>query len=426
VNLDDFDQVWIFAIQPFAGALSANERNVVEDYMNNGGGMFCTGDHGFLGAALCGQIPRVKDMRVWANTDPNNSVNEVSMNGKRRNDTNRPSPGAATATSFNNQSDNIPQTIAVRTFGAGLPHPLLSIKTSLRPSGIIDIMPDHPHEGECAPETTFTVTNPSTGAVHTIATQIIATSFVNGGNTSGGKAATDPHCFPSISVFDGKPAKVGRIVIDSTWHHFVNVNLNGVGGGVGLDGPTFDVIQQYFMNIAKWVSRRKFMLCILKFKWVQLLKNSQIIEASLDNPRAALDELDLHDLYSIGTLAKEIIADEFEPALAEEFMRESLELVSPELAEYLDIWRPAEKENKQVQYGIHDEWIDFDQIMAVAVGAGFIALRDEEKMLLGKEPSSEKVAEAFAKGAKYGLEAATQDLKRSYKAIESTVLKNRK
>ena len=120
-------------------------------------------------------------------------------------------PGNSIADSFDHLSDNIPQNIAVRTFGNGLPHSLLSISTNIRPSGIIDIMPDHPHEGECKAETSFTINGV------TVPTQIVATSFVNGGNTSGGKAATEPHCFPSVAVWDGWLANsAGRIVIDST------------------------------------------------------------------------------------------------------------------------------------------------------------------------------------------------------------------
>ncbi|WP_431242478.1 hypothetical protein ACQ9BO_22020 [Flavobacterium sp. P21] len=170
VTLNNFDQVWLFGIDSGSG-LPTDELAAVEAYMNNGGGLFATGDHGTLGSALCSNIPRVKDMRHWADF----GANEVGMTQPRRNDTNRPKAGDATSLYFDNQSDNIPQNISVRIFGTGLPHPLLSIKKSIRPSGLIDIMPDHPHEGECKPETSFTVNG------ITVATQNIATSHVLGG-----------------------------------------------------------------------------------------------------------------------------------------------------------------------------------------------------------------------------------------------------
>ena len=159
--------------------------------MNNGGGLFATGDHGVLGKVMCGNIPRVQDMRYWDNfPNSSNDDNEVSMGGKKRNDTNQPPPGQTSSKDFDHQADDIPQNIAVRTFGNGaMAHPLLSINTNIRASGIIDVMPDHPHEGECKPETTFSINGVS------VPTQVIATSFVIGGNTAGFKMPTEPHCF---------------------------------------------------------------------------------------------------------------------------------------------------------------------------------------------------------------------------------------
>ena len=195
VNLNDFDQLWMFGINS-GGNITQPEKAAIETFMDDGGGVFATGDHGSLGNSMCGNIERVKDMRYWNDF----GSSEVGMSSRRRNDTNQPEPGSATSNFFDNQSDDRPQTIAVRTFGTGMPHPLLSVKSSLRPSGIIDIMPDHPHEGECKPETSFS----ANGAA--VSTQIIATSFVRGGSTisnGNGKDRTEPHCFPSIAVWDG-------------------------------------------------------------------------------------------------------------------------------------------------------------------------------------------------------------------------------
>jgi len=388
VNLNSFDQIWLFGIDSSVN-LDTVEVTKIESYMNGGGGVFATGDHGKLGSALCNQIPRVKDMRYWDHTDSalggENPINEVSMSGKRRNDTNRPGSGQFLSSYFDNQSDNIPQNIAVRTFGAGLPHPLLSISTSIRPSGIIDIMPDHPHEGECTQERVFNVINPTTGNTQAVSSQIIATSFVLGGSTTAfaSKGQSDPHCFPSISVFDGRIANVGRIVVDSTWHHFVNVNLTGVGSGLdltpqaGLTNSDFDVIQRYYMNIATWMTRKKFMLCWYKWIWIHLLKNSQLIESSLNNPKLGLKEISLSELCSIGMLAKEILSAAFSPAFAHEFMISMIEPSMPELANHLNIWKPNQNEKKVNKNDYYQEWINLDNILGTAVGAGFIALRDK-------------------------------------------------
>jgi hypothetical protein len=429
VTLTDFDQVWLFGINT-GGGLPAAELAVVETYMNGGGGLFATGDHGSLGSALCGNISRVKDMRHWSDTPAGaaNDANEVSMNGRKRNDTNRPRSGDATSRFFDNQSDNIPQTIAVRTFGGGQPHPLLSISTSIRSSGIIDIMPDHPHEGECKQETSFTVNGV------TVPTQIIATSFVLGGSTTnggnGGKAATDPHCFPSIAVWDGRPANAGRIVIDSTWHHFVNVNLNGTGSQgpaftpndlpgqqSGLTAADFNVVRRYYMNIALWMSRKKSWWCLRRFLFVELLKNSQLIEASLNNPSEKLEKITLADLSSIGSLAEEILSAKYSPAFAREFLIDSVETANPALAAMLNTWQPAvvikgRENEKPKQAGYYQPWLNLDLLFFTAVGAGFIALRDD-KNISGddiNEKDLDRVTDIFNTGVSYGFKKSADNL----------------
>lgn len=424
VTLNDFDQVWLFGIDS-GTSISTAEINKIEAYMNGGGGLFATGDHGTLGAAMGRDIPRVKDMRHWADTSANNDLNEVSMYGMRRNDTNRPWPGQPTSTEFDNQSDETPQQIAVRTFGGGLPHPLLSIPTAMRPSGIIDIMPDHPHEGECKHEAVFTVTNPVTGLPQNVSSQIIATSFVIGGNTSGGKNPTVPHCFPSIAVFDGRVANVGRIVIDSTWHHFVNINLNGADSPyTGLTDADFDVVQRYYMNIATWMTRRKKMLCWYRWIWLNLLKRSQLIESSLNIPKQKLEDIKLADLNSIGTLAKETIGAAISPAYAQEFMVEMIVSAMPDLAAQLDAFAPVSNPEKAIERDPYaNNWINHSNLLATAVGAGFIALRDAHGDAIdnGKftEEEFENIAGVFEEGVKTGLEKAIESLTETYANFSS-------
>lgn len=429
VNLNDFDQVWLFGISSSPG-ISASEKSAIAAYMDGGGGLFATGDHGSLGNAMCGDIIRVKDMRYWNDT-PNstNETNEVSMGGRRRNDTNRPAAGDSTSIWFDNQSDEIPQTIGVRTFGVGMPHPLLSISTALRPSGIIDIMPDHPHEGECKPETSFTVNTV------TIPTQIIATSFVLGGSTTnggnGGKALTDPHCFPSISVWDGRLANAGRIVVDSTWHHFVNINLNGVestfdrpGIQPGLNTNDFMVIRQYFMNIAKWMTRRKPMLCWRRYVIFDLFANSQLVEASLNNPIQNIKEISLADLNSIGSLAEEILASKYNPAFARSFLLELMEDYNKELTHALDIWKPSLiKKGEKPTEAYHDDWLNLDLILWTSIGAGFIALRDDKRFTSDEmnEKELDGVVEVFVKGLDFGFKASMQNLSSNYNSFIKTI-----
>jgi hypothetical protein len=151
---DMYDQVWLFGIEtnysgmPGRGTFLANlEIDAIHAHMQRGGGMFATGDHGFLGQALCGGLPRVRGMRHWADfPDSDNATNEVSMAGARRNDTNQ--LGHDAGSQFSDQSDDVPQTLDLALYSthigalraARYPHPVLCGRM-----GRIDILPDHPH-----------------------------------------------------------------------------------------------------------------------------------------------------------------------------------------------------------------------------------------------------------------------------------------
>lgn len=416
VDLKDFDQVWIFGVDSgdfkasSAGKLSAGELSAIEKYMDSGGGLFATGDHGALGKILGGDIKRVKDMRYWDNTNTNNNLDEVSMTGKRRNDTNQPKVGAATSNDFENQSDDIPQRIAVRRFANRLPHPILSIPRSLRPSGVIDIMPDHPHEGECQAERNFEHKGKK------IRTQILSTSFVIAGNTAIGKAPTEAHSFPGIAVWDGRPAGAGRIVVDSTWHHFINININGTGSPyTGLNKNDYKVIQRYFMNIARWMTRPRYFFCVRYHVVASLLLTSNLIEASLDDPSQGLRATDLKDLNSIGILAEEELSEIFGPAMARDFLLQLLEAAKPEFCQKMNVWMP-EGANDEIKGEEGDEWLNYNRFFHVAIGAGFMSLYRDERIVANDDPTEEDkeaLFEQFSEGASYGFELAVNNFRES-------------
>jgi len=418
-GLANFDQIWLFGSR--GPNLTNPEISAIEKYMNEGGGIFATGDHGDLGKNLCGQIPRVKDMRIWSDTNSNQHLNEVSMDYRRRNDTNRPGAGQIDSNRFDNQSDTIPQIISPRIFPGGRPHPLLSVSTSIQNSGRLEVMPDHPHEGQCAPERAFSVKNPVTGATQSIRSQNIATSFVLANSIANDKDPTDAHCFPSIGVFDGRQANVGRIVVDSTWHHFVNINLNGSGTSLpGLTDADFDLVQRYYMNISNWMTRKNTMVCGFRWLLPTLLLDSQLIEANLNNSDLPLKDIRLHELRTIGSLAREILASEFGPSQAMEYLLGVIGTEMPEIEQSLHVWLPetTDKPNKNGDSDI--DWINRDIIMDIAIGAGFIALRDNfdfssEKMT---EKTFEKSVEVYSDGIKHGLEVALKGINENFNSFQ--------
>ncbi len=62
-----------------------------------------------------------------------------------------------------------------------------------------------------------------------------------------------------------------------------------------------------------------------------------------------------------------------------------------------------------------EDWINNDLLFHTAVGAGFIALRDNDALELDRatEKDLDRIEETFATGVKYGFEAAAANFQKS-------------
>lgn len=77
---------------------------------------------------------------------------------------------------------------------------------------------------------------------------------------TGPKLGLEPKLFAAVAAYNGHRARVGRVATDATWHHFININLDGTGSGLpgfttagGVDTDTFTRIRQYYVNLASWL-----------------------------------------------------------------------------------------------------------------------------------------------------------------------------
>lgn len=300
-TLHRFHQVWCFGFWPgngnFAGhpnnpnsldpaadaaitdpanlPTSAAELAVLTRWMNErGGGVFATGDHHLLGSPMCANIPRVSTMRRWRVGD-GAPVPTVGL--PTRHDTNRPATpaqAAGTARIPNTvERDHVPQPIewvADATVRNGIfvhrrPHPIFCHPTL----GPIDVFPDHPHEGHC-----FDPADPAW-----LRTRLDATYDFDGyagphyPTVDGirpqprvlawGRTLSDPPLdfekreqparrFPLVVAYDGQRIGLGRVVVDSTWHHWFDMNLVGLEDAAD-QGP-IEKIRRYFANVAIWLA----------------------------------------------------------------------------------------------------------------------------------------------------------------------------
>ena len=449
-----YDAVFLFGIDPAYGGsrgadypadrLSDTELRALTQFMNAGGGVFATGDHGSLGRALCHAIPRVRGMRLWQSTPGVGGADEVSMSGSRRNDTNRP-PGTS---SFADQSDDVPQTIQPRMYARrnGLfrytyPHPLLC-----GPRGAIRVMPDHPHEGECVePSATGANLNfgGALGAEYPAATdggprplpELISTNSVLGGTRSGGKDPTQSQTFGGICAYDGHRAGIGRVVTDATWHHFVNVNLIGLFNDGGLppghvwrngflssaSGQAhFEEIKAYYRNLAVWLSRPERIRCMNSRLYWTLLWDERVMEAVLTTTDIPLAKLDLGAIRLIGQHARDVLG---RFAGRCQGVRLALDLVYerlPRLIPEIDPWWPEPDPLREKFDGV--EWLDGSQLFDIAIGSALVALREafpspDEKSV--RKLEGDQIEKVLREGANAGLQRALDSMVASAELLAS-------
>ena len=89
---------------------------VLTQFMQAGGGVFATGDHENLGAALCARIPRVRAMRLWNQGTPSfDGIDRLSTNAPGRSD-----QGGNDVYEFGDQSDLLPELSGLATVAARL------------------------------------------------------------------------------------------------------------------------------------------------------------------------------------------------------------------------------------------------------------------------------------------------------------------
>jgi hypothetical protein len=274
-SIENYDQLWLFGdLDSRVPPINPIEVSKIIEFMNQGGGVFATGDHEDLGVSMCGEIPRVRSMRMWHHPPA------PDKDGPTRLDTLR--QGTTKGFQKTDQSDGTPQEIRPRFSLDASGGPKMSFAHPLLRNGdfAVTILPDHMHEGECKIPTIdeLNATYLDTGGASwereyppsdddtQIKPEVVAISTSAGGFIVDEDEAdpVEPRAFPIIVAYDGhrvRPTPIGRVSVDSSFHHFVNINLKGTGepgqnGFFDADGnPTehLETIKQYYRNIASWL-----------------------------------------------------------------------------------------------------------------------------------------------------------------------------
>jgi hypothetical protein len=296
-NIDDYDQIWFFGDYPKNETfdpsderyhpLSDPELKLLAEWMDRGGGVFATGDHYNLGASMCSRIPRVRTMRKWTVAQ-----GVPPQHGNLRNETLQPSSEGWEDLW---EGDTLAQPIEPvyrRILGSLLfrplwPHALLSLPFW----GVITKFPDHMHEGQVFDDDAVKLDEPLNidgyngveypsglpGPVVTTASAVTSSGsvfprrprphVVAYGYTTHEfrpqvfqRAAFPPNPTASlrsarriglVGAYEGDLVGVGRVVVDSTWHHWFSLNLHGFRDS---DPAIYQNMQAYYRNVGLWLT----------------------------------------------------------------------------------------------------------------------------------------------------------------------------
>lgn len=289
--MNKYDQVWFFGIDS-APNLTAAELTLLDQFMSapKYGGVLVTGDHADLGRGIAGQIKRAGKMRRY----PSPPASPPAWNT-----TLRDGPDANATFDFNDQSDDMPQPIRYRRYPLASPyvfrrrsrpHPVLC-----GPDGPIDVLPDHQHEGEAiAPTPAPGDAEWPTKNGHQERPEVIAW-----GRIADPQAAKFGQEIGVISAYNGHNVDVGRILADSTWHHWFDINLTGIAAPpspyAGFDATlagqaALKTIDAYFLNCGVWLAPPERQAAMRRAAWWSILWTDQIVELSPDLPLLVLGE----------------------------------------------------------------------------------------------------------------------------------------
>jgi hypothetical protein len=331
-NLEGFDEIWLFGQESYGD--DSEHRlpdsmliNVIK-FMEDGQGVFATGDHADLGAALNGRVPRVRSMRKWFTSprNPSERPEAPSRDLSDRRDTLQ--KGRNNLYESVDQSDDIPQVIEPILYQTPC-SPVYGIKTYPHPllcgsRGIIKVLPDHMHEGECIiPDNLDLSLIERTGIEYPLISegvrpspQIVAWSGALEAHTTQGDdnerhpfeifEPVQPTKFGAICAYDGHLLKVGRVVVQSSFHHFLFLNLKGFENSHTDEGRfAYEDIKSYYRNIAIWIaSPKKQRKMFLSALW--LTRFSSRIKSKLPMGQIEGSTISVKKIFEIGAVARRV------------------------------------------------------------------------------------------------------------------------
>jgi hypothetical protein len=226
LDTSDFDELWLLGVD-VGGGLSAGDCAAVGRFRERGGGVLTSRDHQDLGISFCA-LGGIGSAHHFHSKNPEADSSRLNVD-----DTESPS---ISWPNYHSGKNGDFQRVEV----VGPVHPVMQNQSN--PSGRIELLPAHPHEGAVSPLD-------GDQSVRVIAQ---GTSSLTGRQFN-------------LAVAFEREDNRGRAIADSSFHHFLDYNFDpGLGcpsfvterSGRGmLENPkAFVDAKTYILNIADWLA----------------------------------------------------------------------------------------------------------------------------------------------------------------------------
>ncbi|MFL6863784.1 MAG: hypothetical protein ACJ8DZ_12390, partial [Allosphingosinicella sp.] len=205
--------------------------------------------------------------------------------------------------------------------------------------------------------------------------------------------------FPQIAAYDGQQIGIGRVVVDSTWHHWFDLNLKGIADAALRTGNRSDLdrILRYYVNVGIYLASPE---------WRRGMVHGPLKTAQLGY--FGRQAIDLNaSAFKLGRAAATFLQSETGSCWLTEGILEHLQSADgslwPMLRDKLDEPRPARCRL--------DPQLVIDAVLGEIVRALYSDMDDlrDQVATYGQVCSSplfERLGDAAVQGARHGLETA--------------------
>ena len=222
----NFDQLWLFGVD-VGGGITPMECEAIARFRARGGGLLTSRDHQDLGLSFC-SLAGVGDAHHFHSRNPESDPARLVVDDIE-------TPSISYPNYHSGKNGDFQHVTVMEPV-----HPVM--RSNVNRSGRIELLPSHPHEGAIS-------ISKSINSARVVAT---------------GRSILTRRVFNLAVAFE-RDEEQGRAIADSSFHHFLDFNLDPdkgcpsfvsepAGSGLKNNPQARADTETYFLNLAEWLS----------------------------------------------------------------------------------------------------------------------------------------------------------------------------